>query len=224
MNAGSALIPFTALPLPSPTPGPAEQPHWEPQQPPRPPTFSSINSLMLATLPSPLLVSGDGSPGPRAASIGKVIIKVKTEGAESSETQSFVLSQTYLNWIPSGASCGHPENPSPQVLSESNMRALLPAEALGASQEGLLTFPPQALPPTAQLVPIMPPQKSWLGAHGSSAEGGSEVVPSKTSLSDLSYASKGVYENFRRWQCYKALARRHLSQSPDAEALSCFLM
>lgn len=222
MNAGSALIPFTALPLPSPTPGPAEQPHWEPQQPPRPPTFSSINSLVLATLPSPLLVSGDGSPGPRAASIGKVIIKVKTEGAESSETQSFVLSQTYLNWIPSGASCGHPENPSPQVLSESNLRALLPTEALGASQEGLPTFPPQALPPTAQLVPIVPPQKSW--AHGSSAEGGSEVVPSKTSLGDLSYASKGVYENFRRWQCYKALARRHLSQSPDAEALSCFLM
>nr|XP_020853365.1 NUT family member 1 isoform X2 [Phascolarctos cinereus] len=35
---------------------------------------------------------------------------------------------------------------------------------------------------------------------------------------------EGVYENFRRWQRYKALARRHLPRSPDAEALSCFLI
>ncbi|XP_023973813.1 NUT family member 2G-like, partial [Physeter macrocephalus] len=35
---------------------------------------------------------------------------------------------------------------------------------------------------------------------------------------------QSVYSNFRRWQRLKPLARRHLPQSPDAEALSCFLI
>lgn len=46
---------------------------------------------------------------------------------------------------------------------------------------------------------------------------------SKASLDD-SCNPKSVYENFRRWQRFKVLARQHLPQSPDAEALSCFLM
>ncbi|XP_055982422.1 NUT family member 2G-like [Sorex fumeus] len=33
-----------------------------------------------------------------------------------------------------------------------------------------------------------------------------------------------VYENFRRWQRFKALARRYLPQTPDTEALSCFFI
>ncbi|KAJ6634432.1 hypothetical protein lerEdw1_014024 [Lerista edwardsae] len=43
---------------------------------------------------------------------------------------------------------------------------------------------------------------------------------------DASFActSKGVYENYRRWQRYKALARRHFPATPDAEALACFFM
>ncbi|XP_077171560.1 NUT family member 1 [Paroedura picta] len=44
--------------------------------------------------------------------------------------------------------------------------------------------------------------------------------------SDASFActSKGVYENYRRWQRYKALARRHFPDTPDAEALACFFI
>uniref|UniRef100_H9GEC6 Nuclear Testis protein N-terminal domain-containing protein n=3 Tax=Anolis carolinensis TaxID=28377 RepID=H9GEC6_ANOCA len=44
--------------------------------------------------------------------------------------------------------------------------------------------------------------------------------------SDTSFActSKGVYENYRRWQRYKALARRHFPTTPDAEALACFFI
>ncbi|KAL6089265.1 hypothetical protein STEG23_036621 [Scotinomys teguina] len=53
---------------------------------------------------------------------------------------------------------------------------------------------------------------------------GGPVAAQKPSQGDLAYASKGVYENYRRWQRYKVLARTHLSQSPDAEALSCFLI
>ncbi|KAL8176457.1 UNVERIFIED_CONTAM: hypothetical protein K2H54_034803 [Gekko kuhli] len=44
--------------------------------------------------------------------------------------------------------------------------------------------------------------------------------------SDASFActSKGVYENYRRWQRYKALARCHFPATPDAEALACFFI
>ncbi|XP_034267377.1 NUT family member 1 isoform X2 [Pantherophis guttatus] len=55
-----------------------------------------------------------------------------------------------------------------------------------------------------------------------------EAVPSAqgSPSSDTSFActSKGVYENYRRWQRYKALARRHFPATPDAEALACFFM
>ncbi|XP_013918336.1 PREDICTED: NUT family member 1-like [Thamnophis sirtalis] len=50
-----------------------------------------------------------------------------------------------------------------------------------------------------------------------------EAVPSAqgSPSSDTSFActSKGVYENYRRWQRYKALARRHFPATPDAEAV-----
>ncbi|KAM6449101.1 NUT family member 1 [Liasis olivaceus] len=55
-----------------------------------------------------------------------------------------------------------------------------------------------------------------------------EAVPSAQGSppSDTSFActSKGVYENYRRWQRYKALARRHFPATPDAEALACFFI
>ncbi|KAH0626273.1 hypothetical protein JD844_001177 [Phrynosoma platyrhinos] len=55
-----------------------------------------------------------------------------------------------------------------------------------------------------------------------------ETVPSARAPppSDSSFActSKGVYENYRRWQRYKALARRHFPATPDAEALACFFI
>ncbi|XP_020671162.3 NUT family member 1 [Pogona vitticeps] len=57
---------------------------------------------------------------------------------------------------------------------------------------------------------------------------GPEVAPSIRAPppGDTSFActSKGVYENYRRWQRYKALARRHFPASPDAEALACFFI
>ncbi|KAJ7313033.1 hypothetical protein JRQ81_004296 [Phrynocephalus forsythii] len=55
-----------------------------------------------------------------------------------------------------------------------------------------------------------------------------EAVPSVRAPppNDTSFActSKGVYENYRRWQRYKSLARRHFPATPDAEALACFFI
>ncbi|XP_016055030.1 PREDICTED: NUT family member 1 [Miniopterus natalensis] len=227
MKPGTALSSFTPLPIPPSAPGPPDQPLWElPPQPPMPSAFSPGNPLMLSAFPNPLLVTGDGGPGHSGNEAGKVIVKVKTEGgaAEPSQTQNFILTQTAHNWIASGAPCGGPEVPPPQFVIASNMKTLLPTETVGVSQEGLPGLPAQVPAPAAQLAPIVPPEKAWPGPHGATGEGVLAVAQSKPSLGDLSYTSKGVYENFRRWQRYKALARKHLSQSPDAEALSCFLI
>lgn len=226
MKPGTAQPPFSALPFPPPAPGPPEQPPWElSAQPLVPSAFSPSNSLMLSAFPSLMLVTEDGGPGHSGAGAGKVIVKVKTEvgPAESAQTQNFIFTQTALNWIASGAPCGGLEGPPPQFVTTSHMKTLLPTKAVGVSQEGLPGFPAQPTPPASQLAPTVLPEKAWPGPHGATG-GGLPAAQSKTSLGDLSYTSKGVYENFRRWQCYKALARRHLPQSPDAEALSCFLM
>ncbi|XP_007127791.2 NUT family member 1 [Physeter macrocephalus] len=224
---GAALSPFTALPFPQPAPGPSDQPPWgPPSQPPVPSALSPGNPLVLSAFPSPLLVTGDGGPGPSAAGAGEVTVKVKTEGgpAEPSQTQNFILTQAALNWTASGAPFGGPESPAPGFLTASYVKTLLPLKAVGVSQEGLPGLPTQAPLPAAQLAPIVPPEKALPGPHGATGEGGPAAARSKPSLDDFSYTSKGVYENFQCWQRYKVLARRHLSQSPDAEALSCFLI
>ncbi|ELW72290.1 Protein NUT [Tupaia chinensis] len=226
LKLGATLSPFTTLPFSPPTPGAPDQPPWEPPpQPPLPSAFSPSNPLVLSAFPNPLLVTGDMGPGSNGAGAGKVIVKVKTEGglAEPSQTQNFILTQTALNWIASGA-CGGPEAPPPRFVATSNVKTALLTKAAGVNQEGPPGLPHQAPPPVAQLAPILPLEKAWLGPHGTSGEGGPTAARSKPSLGELPYTSKGVYENFRRWQRYKALARRHLSQTPDVEALSCFLI
>nr|KAF6279285.1 hypothetical protein mPipKuh1_012716 [Pipistrellus kuhlii] len=76
--------------------------------------------------------------------------------------------------------------------------------------------------PAAQLIPIVPGVDPRTGPHGAAREGGLAASQSKASL-DAS-DPKSVYEDFRRWRHFKALARGHLPQSPDVDALCCFLM
>uniref|UniRef100_A0A8C3HED6 Nuclear Testis protein N-terminal domain-containing protein n=1 Tax=Chrysemys picta bellii TaxID=8478 RepID=A0A8C3HED6_CHRPI len=61
--------------------------------------------------------------------------------------------------------------------------------------------------------------RGWNG--GRAGKGWSRSVGADPSAS---CTSKGVYENYRRWQCYKALARQHFPGTPDAEALACFFI
>ncbi|XP_075388395.1 NUT family member 1 [Tenrec ecaudatus] len=226
-KTGSTMSSFTALSFPPPTPGPPDPLPWEPPpQPsvPVPSTFPSGSSLVLSAFPSSLLMTGDG--GASGAGAAKVIFKLKTEAgpAEPPPTQNYILSQTALNWMASSASRGDPESGPPQLVAASNVTNILPAKAVGVSQERSPGLPPQALPSVAQLTPLTPPEKAWPATHGTPGEGGPLAARPKSSLGDLAHTSKGVYENFRRWQRYKALARRHVAQSPDAEALSCFLI
>lgn len=225
MTPGAALSPFTALPFPSPTPGPPDPPPWDPPpQPPVPSAFSPGNPHLLSAFPGPVLMMGEGGPGPPGAGAGKVTLTVKTEGgaAESSQAHSLVLTPTAFNWIAAGSPCWGPG--APHLVKASAVQTILPAKAAALSQEGSPALPPQAPPAAAHLAPMVPLEKAWLGSQGAAGEGEPALARSKPPLGALSYTSKGVYENFRRWQRYKALAGRHLSQSPDTEALSCFLM
>uniref|UniRef100_A0A8C9LS09 NUT midline carcinoma family member 1 n=1 Tax=Piliocolobus tephrosceles TaxID=591936 RepID=A0A8C9LS09_9PRIM len=230
MKPSAARSPSPALPSLPPASGPPDHPPGEPPpQPIMPSVFSPDNPLTLSAFPSSLLATGDGGPCLSGAGAGNVIVKVKTEGgsAEPSQTQSFILTQTALNSLNSiapGTPCGSLEGPAPPFVTASNMKTILPSKAIGVSREDPPGLPPQAPPPVAQLVPIVPLEKAWPGLHGTTGEGGPVATLAKPSLGDCCKISKDVYENFRRWQRYKALARRHLSQSPDTEALSCFLI
>ncbi|XP_058438834.1 NUT family member 2D-like [Marmota monax] len=73
------------------------------------------------------------------------------------------------------------------------------------------------------MAPIMFPMnaRQWPGrVYG---EGALPTFPAAVPLDDSS-RPPSVYENFRRWQRFKTLVRRHLPQTPDVEALSCFLI
>ncbi|XP_010622908.1 NUT family member 1 isoform X2 [Fukomys damarensis] len=225
MRAGAAPSPFTTLPFALPAPAAPDQPVQErplPTQPPVPPAFSPADPLVLSAFRSPLLMTGDAGPGP--SGVEACLVKVETEAgpAESFQTQKFVVTQPAFR-VTSGAACGGLEGPAPQYVTASNVNAILPTSMVSMNQEGPSGLLPQALPQAVQLPPIVSPEKAWPGPQGATGEVG-RVATRQAPLGQLAYVSKGVYENFLRWQCYKALARRHLPQSPDAEALSCFLI
>lgn len=216
--AGAAPAPFTTLPFSLLSPEAPDQPARElPAQPAVPPAFSPGDPLVLSAFPSPLLATGDGDPGPSGLGACKVIVKVKTEAGptEPFQTQNFTVTQPAFSWLTSGATCAGLEGPAPQYVSTSNVNTIPPASTVSVSQEGPSDLFPQAPPPTAQLASIVFPEKAWLGPQGATGQ---------PSVGELAYAPKGVYENFRRWQYYRALVQRYLSQNPDAEALCCFLM
>ncbi|KAK1334638.1 hypothetical protein QTO34_005645 [Cnephaeus nilssonii] len=68
-----------------------------------------------------------------------------------------------------------------------------------------------------------PPSGPWNTATRGFQGGWPGRLPVQGLVEDASNP-KSVSEDFRRWQRFKALARGHLPQSPDAAALCCFLM
>ncbi|XP_066106817.1 NUT family member 2G-like [Saccopteryx bilineata] len=111
-----------------------------------------------------------------------------------------------------------------QPLPPLTVEMIVPTLAIGSAQasEGgwCHSLPPQAPPSAAQLAPIILPGNSGPQSNGPSWEGGLATSQAKASPDD----SKSTYDNYRRWQRFKVLVRRHLPESPDADALSCFLM
>uniref|UniRef100_G3TNS9 Nuclear Testis protein N-terminal domain-containing protein n=1 Tax=Loxodonta africana TaxID=9785 RepID=G3TNS9_LOXAF len=222
MNPPASMSPFTALPFLQPTLGPPHRTPWEQHQLPLM-TLScpSGTPLGLSAFPGTLLVPGVGESAPSGAQPGKIIVQVRIEGRQEKlpGTQTFVMAQSPLNWQPLGAPGGAVERAPPPIGEASAVEQMTPV----TSVVGTLAYR-GAPPPAAQLASVFPQVKVWSGQHGSSGEDSLATTQSRPSLDDSFCKPKSVYKNYRCWQRFKSLARRHHPQSPDIEALSCFLI
>ncbi|KAM8804026.1 NUT family member 2G-like [Rhynchonycteris naso] len=229
-SPGASMTTFVALPFPLQVSGPAYQPPREQHLPSLSiPSFSPGGPLVLPALPGTSLVSGEAGHGPIGTGAHNIVLQVGSEDARPQlpQFQAFVLTQAPLNWsapgvLSEGAAC-----PAPLFLEASAVETIMPTSAFGATPAGKGSscpgLPPQAPPPAAQLAPTSSLVNTGPRPHGASREGGLATSLAKATADD-SGNDNSVYKNFRRWQRFKALARRHLPQSPDAEALSCFLI
>ncbi|XP_032722603.1 NUT family member 2G-like [Lontra canadensis] len=223
-DPGASLSAFMARPFPAPTAGAPHRPLWGQHPPPlMTPPFPSGGPLVLPAFSRTPLVAGEAGLGPNGTGTCNVIVQVRSEQGCSvtPQTQTIVLTQAPLSWSGPGALCGGAACPAPLFVTASAVETSMPASAHGGSQAGkgglAPSLPPPAQPPVAQLTTVVPPVNARPQPHGASR--------SRTTASpEDSCNPKSVYENFRRWQRFKSLARRHLPQSPDAEALSCFLI
>ncbi|XP_054583593.1 NUT family member 2G-like [Eptesicus fuscus] len=230
LKPGASMTPFMAQPCPPPSTGPAHRPPGEQHlPPPRTPSFPPGRPLVLPAWPRTPLVAGDAGQGPVGTGADNIMDQVRSEGRrpQPSQTQTIVLTQAPLYGSAPGAICGGAVCPAPLFLEATAVETMMHALAFGGTQAGnggwCPSLPPQAPPPAAQLAPIIPRVDPGTRPHGASIEGGLAASQSRASLEDTSNP-KSVYEDFHRWQRFKALARGHLPQSPDAEALCCFLM
>ncbi|XP_067601598.1 NUT family member 2G-like [Pseudorca crassidens] len=229
MNPGASLSDFMAVLYPPPIPGPQDRPPWgQHLPPPITPAFPPGSSLLLPAFPTTPLVA-NGGRGPSAPGACNLTVQVRSQGrpVEGPQTQTFIITQGPLTWSAPGALSGTAACPAPVFLAPPAMETIVTAPAVGVTQAGkggwTPGFPPQAPPPAAQLAPIIRPVNSGPWPHGTSREGSLATNQPYASQGDCSNP-QSVYSNFRRWQRLKPLARRHLPQSPDAEALSCFLI
>ncbi|KAL4825533.1 hypothetical protein H8958_003646 [Nasalis larvatus] len=222
VNPGASLSVFTALPFTTPAPSPAHGPPLVTA------AVSPGSPLVLSAFPSTPLVAGQDGHGPSGAGASNVFVQMRTEvgPVKPPQAQTMVLTQNPLVWQAPGTLCGGVMCPPPLLLTAAPVVPVMAAQLVGGMQacEGGwsqgLPVPPRP-PPTAQMALIVSQAGPWpQGAHGEGS-----LAPSQAKAPpDDSCNPKSVYKNFRLWQRYKPLARRHLPQSPDTEALSCFLM
>ncbi|XP_007456873.1 PREDICTED: NUT family member 2G-like [Lipotes vexillifer] len=229
LNPGASLSDFMAVLFPPPIPGAQHRPPWgQHLPPPITPAFPPVSSPVLPAFPTTPLVA-NGGRGPSAPGACNLTVQVRSQGrpVEAPQTQTFIITQGPLTWSAPGALSGSVACPAPVFLATPVMETIVTAPAVGVTQAGMggwtPGFPPQVPPPAAQLAPIICPVNSGPWPHGTSREASLATNQPYTSQGDCSNP-QSVYSNFRRWQRLKPLAQRHLPKSPDAEALSCFLI
>uniref|UniRef100_A0A8C0QX42 NUT family member 2G-like n=1 Tax=Canis lupus dingo TaxID=286419 RepID=A0A8C0QX42_CANLU len=230
-DMGAFASPFPSQPFPAPRHGIPHRSSWALPPPPLlnlP--FPASGPLELPSFPSIPLVAGDAGHGPGGPGTCNVIVQVGSEqgSLEPLQTQNIVLTQAPPTWNSAGTLCGGAACPTPVFLAASVMVPGVPASAFGGSQVGQGISAPgplaAALPPAAPLSALEHFVNTGPPPPGAGREGSGASNPSTASSPKDSCNPRSVYENFRRWQRFKSLARRHLPQSPDAEALSCFLI
>ncbi|KAL0594044.1 NUT family member 2B, partial [Plecturocebus cupreus] len=222
-NPGDSMPVFTALPFTIPAPGPAHGP----------PLVTALvppgGPLVPSAFPRTPLVAGQDGRGPNWVGASSVLVQMRTEmgPVKAPQTQTLVLTQAPHVWQAPGTLCGDVTCQPPRPLAAAPVVPTMAAQVAGGTQacEGGWSqgLPPPAPPPAPQPAPIMAPGNAGPWPQGAHGEGSLAPSQAKAPLDDTC-KPKSVYENFRLWQHYKPLARRHLPQSPDTEALSCFFL
>ncbi|XP_064223912.1 NUT family member 2G-like isoform X2 [Aotus nancymaae] len=222
-NPGASMPVFTALSFATPAPGPADGP----------PLVTAVvppgGPPVLSAFPRTPLVAGHDGQGLNWARASNVLVQMKTEvgPVKAPQAQTLALPQDPLVWRAPGDICEGVACPPPRPLAAAPVVPAMAAHIIGVTQacdggwfQGL---PPPAPPPAPQPGPIVAPGNVCPLSQGAHGEGSLAPSQAKTPPDD-SCNPQSVYENFRLWQHYKPLARRHLPQSPDTEALSCFFI
>uniref|UniRef100_A0A4X1SLZ0 Nuclear Testis protein N-terminal domain-containing protein n=1 Tax=Sus scrofa TaxID=9823 RepID=A0A4X1SLZ0_PIG len=223
------MHPGASRSYPPPTPGSQPQPAWEQHlPPPMAPLLLPGSTLLQPPHPmTPRVTPADH--GPIAPGLGNILVAVWSGGRSAlpHQSQAFGRPQAPLNGNASRAVMGSALCPAPICIASPLGDSGVAAPAIAAAQAGkgglAPGLPPQAAPPAAQMAFILPPASSGPWPHGTSGAGSLHASQHTGPQEDASH-HKSVYQNFRRWQRFKSLAQSHLPQSPDAEALSCFLI
>uniref|UniRef100_A0A2K5E161 Nuclear Testis protein N-terminal domain-containing protein n=1 Tax=Aotus nancymaae TaxID=37293 RepID=A0A2K5E161_AOTNA len=221
-NPGTSMPAFTTLPFATPAPGPAHGP----------PLVTAVvppgGPPVLSAFPRTPVVAGQDGRGPNWAGASNVLVHMRTEvgPVRAPQAQTLLLSQAPLVWQAPGTLCEGVACPPPQPLAAAPVVPAMAAQVFGGTQACEGGWPqglPPPAPPAPQPAPMMPPGNAGPWPQGAHGEG--SLAPSQAKAPpDDSCNTKSTYENFRLWQHYKPLARRHLPQSPDTEALSCFFI
>lgn len=228
VNPGASMPTFATLPVLPPAPQPAAQLFWEPSAPLVTAGISPRNPLVLSALPGLSLVAEDGTTALSTA-VPLNIVQLGTLGrpVQPVPNANIVLTQVPLNCnVPGtqGVGMGCPTSlfmTAPAANTFINTRIASAVQP----QEGTWVLGPR--PPTTQqivqLVPVTSPVNSAPPPKGAYGESGPANIQVN---SPENYLSKpdSVYGNYRRWQHIKILVQRHLPQTPDVAAFSCFLM
>ncbi|CAO2640245.1 NUT family member 2 [Lemmus lemmus] len=228
VNPIASMPTFATLPVLPPAPQPAPQLFWEPPAPLITAGISPRNPLVLSALPGMSLVAQDGSTALGTA-VPLNIVQVGTPGRPVQPVHNnanIVLTQVPLNFnVPGiqGGSMGHPASLF-MTTPAANTFINTPIASAVQSQDGTWVLGSQ-LPttqPVVQLVSVRSPVNSAPPPKGAYGQSG----PANVQTNSPEYLSKpdSVYGNFRRWQLLKTLVQRHLSQTPDVAAFSCFLI
>ncbi|XP_072363734.1 uncharacterized protein [Scyliorhinus torazame] len=147
--------------------------------------------------------------------------------------QNFKVINLPLSLMPSLNICRLPNTKSIVISRPSNVNQIIihkeaPLQRRG---EGLHRSPALSVPWRAQMTPIVfsaspsPVVLSISQAAGGGGAGGPPGIQEPVAnLSINSGYSRGVYENFRKWQQYKGLVRKHFPLTPDTEAVACFFI
>ncbi|KAK2119586.1 NUT member 2G [Saguinus oedipus] len=183
---------------------------------------------VLSAFPRMPLVAGKDGRGPNWAGASNVLVQMGTEvgPVKAPQAQTLVLTQDPLIWQVPGTLCEGVACPLPQPLAAAPVVPAMAAQVFGGTQACEGGWPqglPPPAPPAPQPDPMMAPGNAFPWPQGSHRKGSQAPSQAKAQPDD-SCNPESLYENFQLWQHYKSLARRHLPQSPDSEALSCFFM